>query len=214
MKFIKLWIGDWQRDTAHLTASEEGIYLRLLLAIYATGKPIPADRVGTIARVHTRKERQSLDAILHQFFVFQDGVYENQRASNELTRADERSELYQRLGKLGGRPKKANRLLDENLIGSENESILKASHSQKKKKEEDITDLAFSGRVIRLSRADYDRWRKTFAAIPDLTAELEVADAYYAQNPPQRGWFFAVSAWLRKRHDEVRAKAVDHDSWN
>jgi len=58
-------------------------------------------------------------------------------------------------------------------------------------------DMAFVGRVIRLNVADFDRWRKAYPNISDMTAELTKADDYYAEHPPKDGkWFFPVSKWL------------------
>jgi hypothetical protein len=80
-------------------------------------------------------------------------------------------------------------------------------------------DYFFRGKVFRVSVQDAARWRESYPLVPDLRAELEAADAYYADNPPKNGkWFFAVSNWLKrvhvaaqeKREEERRAK----NSWN
>lgn len=73
-------------------------------------------------------------------------------------------------------------------------------------------DFAFVGKVVRLNVADFARWRERYGAIPDLMAELTKADDYYAENPPKDGkWFFAVSRWLAKAHDEARRPVRDDD---
>lgn len=70
---------------------------------------------------------------------------------------------------------------------------------------------AWVGKVIRLSVEDYDRWRKAYHAIPDFDAELQAADDHYAQKPPKGGqWFFPVSNWLKRAHqDALKAKSVN-----
>ena len=66
---------------------------------------------------------------------------------------------------------------------------------------------AFQGRIIRLTQADFDRWRSTYPAIPNLTTALQLADDYYAENPPKEGkWFFPVSRWLKKDNDKHEAE--------
>ena len=65
----------------------------------------------------------------------------------------------------------------------------------------------WSGRILRLNEVDYHRWRKTYHAIPDFDAELQAADDYYFENPPRDGkWFFPVSRWLKKAHDDAYAE--------
>ena len=65
----------------------------------------------------------------------------------------------------------------------------------------------FAGRVIRLTHEDAARWRENYPLVPDLRAELEAADSYYATNAPKNGnWFFAVSNWLKKANAAVQEK--------
>lgn len=71
----------------------------------------------------------------------------------------------------------------------------------------DETPMGFVGRVVRLTRADYDDWRKTYCNVPDFDAELRTADNYYSETPPKNGkWFFAVSNWLKKAHEQNKPK--------
>lgn len=74
-------------------------------------------------------------------------------------------------------------------------------------------EYAFVGQVVKLKPSDLAKWRESYHAIPDLTAEITAADAYYAENTPKDGkWFFPVSNWLKKAHNEALAKkAVDPD---
>jgi hypothetical protein len=79
--------------------------------------------------------------------------------------------------------------------------------------------MAFVGKVIRLSFEDFDRWRTAYGAVPDLRAELEAADAHYADNPPKNGkWFFPASNWLKRAHEQALAKEREERasarSWN
>lgn len=67
-------------------------------------------------------------------------------------------------------------------------------------------EYVFEGEVVRLNRRDFDRWRQAFPAIPDLTVELQVADDYYRDSPPDDGkWFPRVSRWLAKANAEAKA---------
>lgn len=66
---------------------------------------------------------------------------------------------------------------------------------------------AFSARVVRLTRKDYDNWREQFSAIPDFDAELSALDAWLVGEPEakQRKWFGSGASWLARRHQEHSA---------
>jgi len=75
------------------------------------------------------------------------------------------------------------------------------------------TEMAFVGRVIRLSAGDFDRWAKRYHLIPDMLAELTLADDYYSEHPPKDGkWFFSVSKWLERAHNDALKPKVDPDA--
>lgn len=75
------------------------------------------------------------------------------------------------------------------------------------------TGFAFVGRVIRLKSDDFEKWRTAYFKIPDLVAELTKADDYYSEHPAKDGkWFFHVSRWLQKAHDEAAKLAPDRDA--
>ena len=44
MNFVRLYIGDYMRDTGTLTVAEHGAYMLMLMHYYATEKPIPSGR--------------------------------------------------------------------------------------------------------------------------------------------------------------------------
>lgn len=69
------------------------------------------------------------------------------------------------------------------------------------------TEFAFVGHIVRLTWRDFERWKESYHAVPDIIAELRAADAYYAENPPKDGkWFYRVSQWLKREHDRVMEK--------
>jgi hypothetical protein len=73
--------------------------------------------------------------------------------------------------------------------------------------------MAFVGRVIRLSAGDFDRWAKRYHLIPDMLAELTLADDYYSEHPPKDGkWFFSVSKWLERAHNDALKPKLDPDA--
>lgn len=61
---------------------------------------------------------------------------------------------------------------------------------------------AFEGKVIRLTKPDFETWRRAFHKL-DLRAELTRLDAYYTDKPPTDGkWFNRVSRILADEHSK------------
>lgn len=70
----------------------------------------------------------------------------------------------------------------------------------------------FVGSVIRLNISDFERWRRSYSAIPDLVAELTKADAYFVEHPPKGGkWFFPASSWLDREHKAILKRQSEGD---
>lgn len=65
-------------------------------------------------------------------------------------------------------------------------------------------DFAFRGRTIRLNQSDFDTWRETFHAIPDIRAELLALDSWF--DGPGSGkrdkWFHTAAGSLSRKHQE------------
>ncbi len=63
-------------------------------------------------------------------------------------------------------------------------------------------DYAFSGRVIRLTQADFDAWKSAYHAI-DLRAALMKVDAWLSNKGETDNWFFRASKWLENDHQRA-----------
>lgn len=106
MNYYERHLGDYARDTAHLSILEHGVYGLLLDRYYATEQGIPADQVHRLARARSDDERQAVDVVLSDFFDLVDGLWINHRAEEEITKAQLKIKTAQENGKRGGRPKK------------------------------------------------------------------------------------------------------------
>lgn len=138
-------MGDFARDTAHLTMLENGAYRMLLDHYYSTERPLPADAATLyrIARANSKGERSAVDRIVEAFFpVNGDGQRHNNRADIEIGKHEAQATINREIGKRGGRPrktesvtdKKPNRLDDGNRNGlfpeTEPEPNRNPNHSQ------------------------------------------------------------------------------------
>ncbi len=137
MNYYEHHLGDYSKDTAHLTMIEHGAYRLLLDRYYGTEQGIPADQVHRIARARTKDEKAAVDVVLSEFFQLVDGVWINRRAEEEIAKAQVKINAAKENGKKGGRPKKVKPGSENEtqpkpsgfLLGSENETQPKALQS-------------------------------------------------------------------------------------
>ena len=88
MNFFKLYVGDYQRDTAHLSVTEHGAYLLMLQHYYATEKPLPTGKaLHRMLRAQDKAERDAIDAVVQQFWHETPNGLINHRADAEITKA-------------------------------------------------------------------------------------------------------------------------------
>ncbi len=129
MNWQKFYMGDYARDTGHLTLIEHGAYRMLLDHYYSTERALPPDQatLHRITRAARKADRAAVERVVEQFFpIGEDGLRHNKRADAEISKHAVQVESNRRTGKLGGRPRKTesvtdrepNRLLEENRMGS------------------------------------------------------------------------------------------------
>jgi uncharacterized protein YdaU (DUF1376 family) len=106
LNYYERHIGDYVRDTAHLTMLEHGAYTLLMDRYYATEAGIPADQAHRLARARTREEKSAVDAVLQEFFTLVDGVWTKNRIQEEITKAQAKINAAKENGRKGGRPRK------------------------------------------------------------------------------------------------------------
>jgi len=109
MNYYERFVGDFQRDTGHLSCVEVGVYDRLLDHYYATEKPLPfdLDDLCRIARAMDKSERKAVERVADDFFPADlDGKRHNARADREIAKAQNRINAAKENGKKGGRPAK------------------------------------------------------------------------------------------------------------
>ncbi|WP_440221857.1 YdaU family protein [Dokdonella sp. MW10] len=86
MNYYERHLGDYARDTAHLSILEHGVYTLLLDRYYATEAPIPADQAHRLCRARSPDEREAVDAVLAEFFVLGDDGWHSARCDDEIAK--------------------------------------------------------------------------------------------------------------------------------
>lgn len=114
--FMPLMVGDYLKDTGHLTTEQHGAYLLLLMAYWARGEPLIANdvRLASIARM-TAAQWAKNKPTLAEFFVERDGVWINKRSEREIAEAKLKMEAKARAGATGANARWQN---DSNRIAT------------------------------------------------------------------------------------------------
>lgn len=90
--YMPLYIGDYLTDAAHLTVSEHGAYLLLIMNYWQRGEALPADdrKLAGIAKM-SRDEWSECRDLIREFFEERDGLLHHGRIDSELLKAKEKS---------------------------------------------------------------------------------------------------------------------------
>lgn len=93
MNYYKHYIGDFQRDTSHLSLTERGAYLALIHHYYATEKPLPNNHAA-LCRIAGAMSKQERDAVLVAmgFFEPMESGLVHTRIEAEIDKAGKRSD--------------------------------------------------------------------------------------------------------------------------
>lgn len=97
LPWFPFYIGDYLKDTQHLNVVEHGMYLKLMLWYYSSGRPIPhekryaiADAMGLPADMFGNANTYAMvDALLKEYFVRHGAEWSHKRIEAEIAkRAD------------------------------------------------------------------------------------------------------------------------------
>lgn len=108
MFYFKFHIGDYRRETQHLTLLEHGVYMSLMSTYYTNEKPLPKDerQLFRLAGARTDDEKQAVLDIVNEFFKPTETHWVHSRIDFELSEYHAKAEVNRENGKKGGRPRK------------------------------------------------------------------------------------------------------------
>lgn len=108
MHKIMFHIGDFMRDTAHLSPLEECFYRRALDFYYLNEKPLPKETSQVFRRLRaiTEEDKNAVLNVLNDFFFEEKDGFHNHRCDVEIEKYQKNAEKSRENGKSGGRPKK------------------------------------------------------------------------------------------------------------
>jgi uncharacterized protein YdaU (DUF1376 family) len=86
VNYYERHIGDYLKDTAHLSLLEHGIYGRLLDVYYTREGAIPESQAERLIGVRSKEERAAMVNVLAEFFTVADGALHHARCDREIAR--------------------------------------------------------------------------------------------------------------------------------
>jgi uncharacterized protein YdaU (DUF1376 family) len=108
VNYFQHHIGDYRRDTSHLSLLEHGVYRQLLDWYYLDEKPIPAETQVVYRRLSakTESDQAAVDAVLADFFRPTKEGWKHKKCEEVIEEYHKNSEKNKENGKKGGRPPK------------------------------------------------------------------------------------------------------------
>lgn len=106
MNYYERHLGDYARDTSHLSMLEHGAFTLLLDRYYSSEQPIPAAQAHRLARARTKEEQKAVDAVLDEFFKLIGDAWVNTRVEAEIAKKESKTKAARENGRNGGRPRK------------------------------------------------------------------------------------------------------------
>jgi len=199
--YMPLYVADYLSDAAHLSTIEHGAYLLLIMTYWQRGESLPDDdkKLARICRLEARAWNR-LKPTLADFFEVVDGKWLHSRVEHELYKVRSKS-LKNRKGGLAN----AQRMLSERSANAQR-TFSHTDTDTDTDKEKKEYNYAFSGSVIRLKRADLQRWEKAYPKV-DIMAALQSRDDWLKDRPEdeRKKWFQSTSSWLSRKQQEARS---------
>ena len=100
LPYMQLYVSDYLADTAHLSASQHGAYMLLLMNYWQRGKPLDNsnDRLAFVARL-SPEEWLETKSVLAEFFQIDGDTWSHSRIERDLQGVRERSAKASYAGK-------------------------------------------------------------------------------------------------------------------
>jgi uncharacterized protein YdaU (DUF1376 family) len=98
MNYYEHHLGDYMRDTAHLSILEDGVYRRLIDAYYIKESPLPSNirECCRLVRAQSKLERQAVEDILNEFFKETPEGWSHKRCNEVIARFQDKQSKAKR----------------------------------------------------------------------------------------------------------------------
>jgi len=106
MHYYQFNIGDYAKDTRHLSNTEDLAYRRLIDLYYDTEQRLTKDIPKLSRLINMRENQDDVATVLEDFFKETEEGYEHSRIEHEIANYHAKADAARSNGKKGGRPKK------------------------------------------------------------------------------------------------------------
>lgn len=205
MNYYQHHIGDYRRDTAHLSLLEHGVYRQLMDMYYLSETKIPEETEVVYRRLcaKTNEEKKAVDTVLSEFFKRENGWIQT-RCDMEIKAYHSKAERARVNGKLGGRPVKTKEVISGlSKITEEkaNHKPLTINHKPlsdtKKKRASRLPDDFWTNEVGMAALIIREDWSNA-----DVLEEFQCFKDYWISQPGQKGvkedWLATWRNWCRR----------------
>jgi uncharacterized protein YdaU (DUF1376 family) len=216
MNWYKHYLGDYARDTTHLSVTEHGAYRLLIDHYYALRKPLPDDfaYLCRVARCHSRHEKSCLRTVLKTFFVSINHQVMHARIDKEILKYQETVDAARIAAAMRWQsepispPEVRSQKLEESK--SKATSIPLASSPNGLSAGVNGKSVAYiplvDGTEFGLSEADLDELKKAYPALDCKQTMLEIR-AWCVANPTRkktrRGAMRFINSWMARLQDRA-----------
>jgi len=169
MHYYQHNIGDYARDTGHLTVLEHGIYRLLIDWCYLNEKPITTEQAIRVSRGNP-KETQS---VLSEFFFMENDGWIHKRVQKEVLAYHEKVNINRKNGAKGGRPKP-----NDNRMGYQSGSEINPNQEPLTNNHKPITNI----KPIRANALD-DGFNEFWNAYPIKTGKGAAEKSWKKEKP-------------------------------
>jgi uncharacterized protein YdaU (DUF1376 family) len=104
--YYKRHIGDYIKDTSHLSLLEHGVYARLMDVYYTREVPLPDAEVLRLVSARGKEEIAAVKSVLAEFWDLTSEGWVQHRCDHEIEIARRKAETNQQNGSKGGRPRR------------------------------------------------------------------------------------------------------------
>ena len=198
--FMPLYVGDYLADTTHLTAGEDGAYMRLLMCMWRAGGSLPEDdvRLARFCKL-TPAQWQRVKPAVMEFFTVSEGVISQRRLSRELQKHT--AAVFQRR-EAGSRGGQAKALKDKEtvLAGAMPSPCQPEPEPEPEKKETDTAKAVSPSAKPRQSPAGFDEF---WEAYPRKVGKLAALTAWKRLKPPLVPALAAIARYRQTKPADI-----------